>query len=308
MDSHSHESDSPDSTDHKKGLLYALLVNTSFIFIEVIIFLVSDSLTVFADLLHMITDSASIALALLVAYVSQKDPDSMRTYGYGRLEVLSGLGNALFLLAVVGYILFDSIQRLSNPPETFQSELIILVGIIGVGINILAAYFLHGSRENINVEGAFQHLIADAVGSIATLLAGVLIYFTGLYVFDVLFALVISGIILYSIKDLLYKCLNILLLGRPVEINIQEIENSLEDIENVVEVHHTHIWSISSEQTVMSTHIVINDEIHLSTVLNEAHNKLEDEFDIHHSTIQIETDEFVGQGSHKYHKEHKDEN
>lgn len=295
-----HSHDQSQSSKHKKGLLYAFLVNTSFVFIELAVFLISDSLTVFADLLHMITDSASIALALLVAYLAQRGSDKLRTYGYGRLEVLSGLANALFLLTVVGYIVFDSIQRVANPPETFQSELVILVGIVGVGVNILAAYFLYDSRDNINVEGAFQHLLADAVGSIATLLSGVFIYITELYVFDVVFALLISGIILYSIKDLLYESLNILLLGRPSEVDIKSIEDSLCEIDDVLEVHHTHIWSISSDQTVVSTHIVINDEQHLSRVLNEAHNKLDDEFNIHHSTIQVETESFTTKDQHSY--------
>lgn len=295
-----HNHDHHNSSNQKKGLLYAFLINTGFVFIELIVFLITDSLTVFADLLHMITDSVSIALALLVAYLAQKGSDKIRTYGYGRLEVLSGFANAVFLVAVVGYILFDSISRLSNPPESFQSGIVILVGVVGVGVNILAAYFLYDSRDNINVEGAFQHLLADAVGSVATLLAGVLIYFTELYVFDVLFALLISGIILYSIKDLLYESLNILLLGKPSELEIEDIEESLSELSNVTEVHHTHIWSVSSHQTIVSTHIVINDEEHLSRVLNESHSKLREDFDIYHSNIQVETEKFVGNENHRY--------
>lgn len=299
MGSHNHNHEKT-SSSQKKGLLYAFLINTSFVFIELAVFLISDSLTVFADLLHMITDSASIALALLVAYLAQRGADKIRTFGYSRLEVLSGLANALFLIVIVGYIVIDSINRVSNPPETFQSGLVILVGVVGVGVNILAAYVLYDSRNNINVEGAFQHLLADAVGSVATLLAGILIYFTGLYIFDVLFALLISGIILYSIKDLLYESLNILLLGRPSELTVTDIETVLEEIPIVDDAHHTHIWSISSQQTVVSTHIVIKDEEHLSRALNEAHSKLEDEFNIHHSTIQVETDEFVDAITHEY--------
>jgi cobalt-zinc-cadmium efflux system protein len=114
------------------------------------------------------------------------------------------------------------------------------------------------------------------------------------------FALLISGIIMYSIKDLLYESLNILILGKPSDIDINLIEDSLCEISDVLEVHHTHIWSISSDQTVVSTHIVINDEQHLSRVLNEAHNKLDSDFNIHHSTIQVETEDFTTKSQHNY--------
>lgn len=284
----------------EKGLLYAFLINTSFVVVEALVVIYFNSLTVFADLLHMVTDSASILFALAVAYLAKKGTDSMRTYGYERLEVLSGLANAVFLVGVVGYIVFHSIQRLSSTPEIINSNVLIVVGIVGVGVNLLAAYFLHSSRDNINVEGAFLHLVADAIGSIATLLAGIIIYFTGMYIFDVIFALIISGIILYSIKDLLYESINILLLGRPVELDIKTIEETLEGLDNVVEAHHTHIWSVSSSKTMMSTHLVINDEKHLSRVLDDAHELLDTEFDIHHSTIQVETEDFLDVQQHEY--------
>jgi len=284
-DDHSHT----DTT--QRALVFAFIINTVFLVIEVSAALYANSLTLLADALHMFTDSASILLAIAAAYFAQKAADELRTYGYHRLEVLGGFLNGLFLIGTVMYIAYDSYARLQNP-SPIESEIVIIIGILGLVANLLAAYMLTDHQHSLNAKGAYLHLLADAGGSIAAIFAGTLIYFTDLHIIDTIFAIIIGIIILYSTKSLLQKTLHILLQGTPAHTTVTEIKQTLEDIDGVVNAHHIHIWALKSDHAAASAHIVVGrDTAKHTTVLETSLSKLQ-ALGLSHSTVQIETKEF----------------
>ena len=156
-----HDHDPAGGERSMRALAAALLINTAFFVVELVGAYYADSLTLLADAVHMLTDSASIALALVAAWIATRPADEKRTYGYGRAEVLGAFLNALFLLATVGYILYDAYSRFQEP-QPVDPTVVIVVGVVGLAANLAAASLLSGHRDLLNVEGAFLHLLADA--------------------------------------------------------------------------------------------------------------------------------------------------
>lgn len=284
---HSHKSIAQQT---QQAILLAFAINTVFLCIELFGAVYADSLTLLADAFHMLTDSASLLLALLASYLAEKSADKLRTFGYQRAEVIGGLLNGLFLIGTVLFIVYDAYHRLQTQLEV-QSEIVILVGTIGLGANLLAAYVLRSNTQSVNVRGAYLHLVADAFGSIAAIISGVIIYFTKFYLVDVVFALIIAGIILWSVKSLLYDAVHILMQGTPTEVDLSEIEHILSNIDGVVDVHHIHLWSISSVETAVSAHIVVDDPSRNSEILDEALSILKSA-GVDHPTLQVEGPDF----------------
>lgn len=283
-------SDNHNSNHRRKALIIAFLINTSFIVVELFGAWYSGSLTLLSDALHMITDSSSILLAIVAAYVASKGADDLRTFGYHRVEVMSGIINGLFLIFTVLYIIFSSYQRLMES-QAVNGNIVIIIGIAGLLVNLLAAYFLHGHQSSVNTRGAYLHLISDALGSIAAIASGIIIKLTGVYLVDIVFAVIISMLILYSVKDMLKESINILLQGVPKDKDIKDVEDILSNIDGVKEVHHLHLWSINSEKDALSAHIVVGQNTSYSKVLENSLSEVED-YGIDHPTIQIETSEF----------------
>ena len=212
-----------DHHDHsnasRRALALALAINTAFLVVELAGALLADSLALFADAVHMLTDSASLGLALFAAWVATRPADSKRTYGYHRAEIIGALVNGLLLIAAVGYVLVDAYHRFQNP-RPVDPLVVVGVGAVGLGANLAAAWALSSHREALNVEGAFLHLVADAAGSVAAIAAGLVIWATGIYLVDPLFALLIAALVLYSTRDLLADSLNVLLQGTPRGVDI----------------------------------------------------------------------------------------
>lgn len=283
---HSHSHDHGDG--NVRGLAVALAINTVFFVVELAGALYADSLTLLADAAHMITDSASLALALFAAWMAARPADQRRTYGYQRAEILGALANGVFLLGVVGYILYDAVQRFQDP-RPIKPLVVVGVGIVGLAANLLAAYAIHGGRENLNVKGAYLHLLADAAGSVAAILLGVALYFTDFYVLDPLFAVLIAGLVLYSTQDLLTESVNILLQGAPEDVPIPEVVEVLESIDGVHEAHDVHVWALSSGQYACTAHVVVEEDADRDAVLDRCRHLLGERFDVDHATIQIET-------------------
>lgn len=291
--SHDHGGHSHDHSGRgRRVLAYALAINTAFFAIELVGARLSGSLALFADAIHMITDSGSIALALFAAWVATRPADAQRTYGYQRAEVLGALANAVFLVVVVGYILFDAFQRFQHPTP-IDTSIVIGVGVVGLGANLAAAYVLVGSRDLLNVEGAFLHLLADAAGSVAAIVAGIAISLTGWYLLDPLFAVGISALILYSMKDLLFEAVNILLQGAPRGVDVAEVTRYLSAMPGVIDVHDVHVWALSSNTYALTAHVVVTDETNSDDVIATCRRRLRDEFDIGHATIQVESEGYV---------------
>ena len=279
-----------DYKSERKALIIAFAINTSFIIVELVGAWYSGSLTLLSDAIHMITDSSSILLAIIASYIAMIGADSKRTFGYHRIEVISGLTNGVFLLVTVVYILFSSYQRYIEPTEV-DGALVIIIGFVGLMVNLSAAYFLHGENESVNIQGAYLHLISDALGSIAAILSGIVMILTGYYIVDILFAIIISALIAYSVKGMITKSINILLQGVPGDKNVNELKKILLRIDGVIDVHHIHIWSLNSKKDAMTAHVVVDENVKNSEVLKESLKSVED-YGIEHPTIQIEKPDF----------------
>lgn len=291
--SNGHDRDRDYSAAGRRALLVAFGINTGFVVVELVGALLADSLTLLADAAHMVTDSASLLLALFAAWVATRQPDARRTYGYHRAEVLGALANGLFLLAVVGYVLYDAFRRFGDP-QPVDAPLVIGVGVAGLAANLAAARVLSDHRGSLNVEGAFIHLVADAAGSVAAIVLGAALLITDWYLLDPLFAVLIAVLVLYSVWGLLEDSLNILLQGTPKGLDIDEVTTSLRDLPGVADVHHLHVWALDSQRTALSAHLVIDvegdAESDSTTVLRRAQQLLGERFDINHATLQLEGD------------------
>jgi cobalt-zinc-cadmium efflux system protein len=286
-----HSHDDGHAHDHtaasRRALLLALAVNTAFFVVELAGALLADSLTLLADAIHMLTDSASLLLALFAAWVSSRPADARRTYGYHRAEVLGALANGLFLLGVVGYIVYDAVQRFGNP-RPVDAPLVVGIGVVGLVANLVAAWLLSGHRDSLNVEGAFLHLLADAAGSVAAIALGLALVVTDWYVLDPLFALLVAALVLYSVWDLLRDSLNILLQGTPESVDVDEIRTALGELDGVTDVHHLHVWALDSQRTALSSHLVTATGADSDEILERAQRLLGTRFGINHATLQLE--------------------
>lgn len=289
MSGHDHGGHDHDHASHGfRALAIALAINTLFFVIELAGALYAGSLTLLADAVHMLTDSASLGLALFAAWIATRPADAKRTYGYQRTEVLGALANGLLLVVTVGYIVYEAIGRFRDPPAV-QPEVVVVVGVVGLLANLAAAYVLMGDRQNLNVRGAFLHLVADAGSSVATVFVGVALLYTDYLIIDPLFALLISAVILYSTRGLLGDSLNILLQGTPGDLDLEEIRGFLGDLDGVCDVHDVHVWALSSSRYALSAHLVVLEDADSDTVLERSRSVLQDRFGVDHATIQIES-------------------
>ncbi|GGL34894.1 cation transporter [Halarchaeum grantii] len=289
-DDHTHDDGhAHDHGGNQRALAVALAINTVFFVVELAGALYANSLTLLADAAHMLTDSGSLALALLAAYLATRAADRRRTYGYQRVEILGALANGVALVAIVVYVAYEAFARYGDP-QPVKAVPTILVGALGLAANLAGAYVLHGGQENLNVKGAYLHLLADAAGSVAAIALGVALYFTDLYVLDVLFSLCIAGLVLYSAKDLLRESLNILLQGAPSDVAVEDVAGTLAAIDGVRDVHDVHVWALASEQYACSAHVVVEADADRDAVLERARHALGAEHGVGHATIQVETE------------------
>ncbi|MFB6078080.1 MAG: cation diffusion facilitator family transporter [Halarchaeum sp.] len=294
---HDHADHDHDETGHghshdhggnRRALLIALAINTVFFVVELAGALYANSLTLLADAAHMLTDSGSLALALLAAYLATRAADRRRTYGYQRVEILGALANGVALVAIVVYVAYEALVRYGDP-QPVKAVPTVVVGVVGLAANLAGAYVLHGGQENLNVRGAYLHLLADAAGSLAAVALGVALLFGDYYVLDLLFSLVIAGLVLYSAKDLLRDSLNVLLQGAPRDVEVDDVAAALTDIDGVTDAHDVHVWALASQQYACSAHVVVATDADRDAVLERCRHVLGESFDISHATVQIET-------------------
>lgn len=297
--SHHHDDDHLDHAHDLKAvsrrrLLIALLINAAFLVVEVIGGLWANSLALLADAGHMLTDVAALALALFMARLAARPATPERTFGFLRAEVLGAFANGATLVLVVGLVLVEAWRRLGDP-QPVQGPLMLGVAVAGLLANVVSAWVLAGSRkENVNVEGAFLHMVADALGSVGAIAAALVIYFFGWYPIDPIASVVIGLLILWSSWKLLKTTLNILLEATPENINYDEVKTALEGMEHVERVHDLHIWTITSGAPMLTGHLSLagccSGTDHWQQCLKEAREMLESRFGIAHSTLQIEPD------------------
>ncbi len=281
------------SEGNVKRLQIALLLTGTFMIVEVIGGILSGSLALLADAGHMLTDTMALALAALAFRVSSRPADSKRSYGYQRFQILAAFINGLTLLVVVGWILFEAVRRLMSPPEV-MGPMMLAVASAGLLVNIFAFIVLHGGdKENMNIQGAALHVASDLLGSIAAIVAAIVIIYTAWMPIDPILSILVALLILRSAWHLLKRSAHILLEGAPEWLDQDRMQKRLiERIPAVNSIHHVHVWGLTPQHLMLTMHVALKDNPpHPTDVVRRVKNVLREDFGISHSTIEIETDD-----------------
>lgn len=276
------------AAQHAGKLGWALALTATYMIAEVIGGLITGSLALLADAAHMLTDVGGLALALLAIRFAAREATPQRTYGYLRMEVLSALTNAVVLLLLTIYILYEAYQRFLAPPE-IQSGPMLVVAAIGLIVNLVSMRLLAGgSSESVNVKGAYFEVLSDMLGSIGVIVAALLMMWKGWRLADPIIGAGIGLFIVPRTLLLLKQVTHILMEGVPPNIDIGILERKLAGIAGVTAVHDLHVWTITSGFDAMSCHIVVADLSMNREVLKEARQIMKEGFGIDHVTIQVE--------------------
>lgn len=276
------------TTDTNKAFLLSAALNTVFVIVEVIFGFLANSLALLADAGHNFVDVLTLLLAWGANTLANIKPTNRRTYGYRRATILAALFSSLALLGTMMMITHEAILRLQSTVEP-QSILIIIVAAVGVIINFAtAALFLGHKDSDLNVKGAFLHLLADGLVSVAVVLGGLIIFFTGWLLVDPILSLLIVVTIAYSGWGLLKDSFNLSIDAVPQNIDIEEVKTYLLNLPGVTDIHDLHIWAMSTTQVAMTAHI-LRESVNIDDdFLHQTTKELKDKFGIHHATIQIE--------------------
>ena len=278
------------SAGANRSRLAAVFGLTLVIFIvELVGGIVSNSLALLADAGHMFTDVAGIGLALLAIWFASRPANGGRTFGYLRLEILAAVVNAVLLFAVAAFVLFEAWRRWSEPPE-IASGLMLVVAMAGLGANAVSLFMLrHAQRESLNMRGAYLEVMGDFAGSAAVIIAAVVITLTGWLQADALASAAIGLLILPRTWSLLREAVDVLLEATPKGIDLDEVRSHILEAPGVADVHDLHAWTITSGMNVVSAHVVLGEAADPPAVLDHLCRCLSGDFDIEHSTFQLES-------------------
>ena len=275
----------------KRSLIFALVLISTYMVAEVIGGIMSGSLALLADAGHMLTDAAAIMMALVAMWIAQKEASVERTFGYHRTEILAALANTFALWAIAGWIVFEAYHRAFREDVEVVGLPVLIVGIGGFLINLAAAWVLHrSSGESLNVEGAFQHVIADLLGSVGVIVSAILIMTLEWHLADPILSVVIALLIVYNTRRLILDILNVLLEGTPEHVDVYKLCSDLEEMEGVTLIHDVHVWTITSGNEAFTAHILLDpaysgDIDRLGLMMKAL---LHNEYGIGHVTIQLE--------------------
>jgi len=267
----------------------ALGITISFFIIELVGGILTNSLALLTDAWHMLNHILALIFALVAAWLALRPITMQRTYGYYRAEILAAFLNGIFLWAVVVFIFYEALQRIQQPAEV-ESLNMLIIAILGLIANGLSAVTLSRSKdESLNVKGAFLHVVADILGSIGAISAGLVMLFTGWYQADPLISMMIGVLIFYSSGELVRDSLNVLLEGVPSHIDVSAVERRIVEVKGVKEIHDLHVWCITpTKMCCMSGHVVVKKGTNRKKLITTLINVLKEEFGIDHTTIQLE--------------------
>ena len=272
-------------------LKWALIISSVYFFAELIAGFLTNSLALLSDAGHMLSDIGALGLSIFAFRVAKRPATHHSTYGYHRVEILAALFNGLMLWLIVGVIFTSAYNRLFNPPAVESSGMIV-VAFLGLLVNIAAAAILHAGHhhQNLNMRGAFLHVLSDAVGSVGAIAAGAIMLATGWYLADPLISIFIGALILFSSWSLVKDSLSVLMQSVPKGIHLDEVRQTIEAVDGVNKVHDLHVWAVTSDIYTLSAHAVVENGGDFHQVLNGIEDTLKERFNIEHTTIQLETE------------------
>ena len=285
---HHHDHDHSHSHNPQRILLIVLALNVVYMFAEAIGGWWANSLALLSDAGHMFADVAALALSLLAARFAVRPATPNKTYGYFRMEILAALANGVTLIGVSLLICYEAYHRL-HQSEAIQAKIMIPISIGGLVVNLISAKVLHGAHEHdLNLRGAFLHVIGDLLGSLAAIVAGLLVLWQGWLWADPVFSVLICVLIVFSSWRLVSEAVNVLLEGTPSHINTAAVEAAMRTVEGVRDIHDLHIWTITSNRHSITAHVIINEGSNSYQILRELRELLSEKFKLSHSTLQME--------------------
>ena len=285
-DGHQH-----DHQHHLQGKFRFAILLTTFVFgVELVGGILSNSLALLSDAAHVFSDSLSLIMSWLAIYLSTRPATSSRTYGYHRTEVFAAFINGVSLIAISGWIFYEAVQRFMEP-EPVKSKEMLVVAIFGFVANMAIVWLFHGEgHKNLNVRSAVLHVIGDALASVGVIVGGVVIYYTSWFIVDPILSCAIGLVVLVGAVRVTKEAVHILLEGSPKHADAQKVAACISTIDAVKDVHDMHIWSLCSNYLALSTHVSIAEDASKSShdLRQEINDKLQTQFGIFHTTIQIE--------------------
>ena len=297
MAHHHHDHDGGRAT-HARPIAITLGLVVLYMVLEVVGGLLSGSLALLADAGHMLSDAGALALTLFAMGVARRPPTPERTYGYYRAEILAALVNGATLVAIALLIFVEAYERLSQPREV-EGPLMMAVATGGLVVNVVGLWLLHGGRDaNLNMHGAWLHVLSDALGSVQAIAAGALIWAFGWNFVDPIASVMIGLLVIYSSWSLIQQSVAVLMEGTPGHIKVDEVRSALLRLPDVSEVHDLHVWTISSGFVTLSAHLTCLDPAKRDDVLQAAQHVLASRFHIRHTTIQLDRDPSCESAAH----------
>ncbi len=289
---HNHGHDHTHGTN-KKVLLISFLIITSYMVVEAVGGFLTNSLALLADAGHMLSDSISLAIALIAFKFGEKTASKCKTFGYKRFEILAAVLNGMTLIIIALYIFYEAVKRFANPPEVATTGMLI-VSSIGLVVNIFVAWIMMRKsdvEENLNMRGAYLHVIGDMLGSIGAIVAALLMMFFGWGWADPLASVIVGFLVLRSGYFVAKSGLHVLMEGTPQNVDIDEVIHTIESEKGIQSIHDLHVWSITSGLNALSCHAVVSDEVTIAEseqLLRNIEHQLAHK-NINHVTIQLET-------------------
>jgi len=280
---HGHHSESAPS----RPLVVAVALTTGYALVELVGGLWSGSLALLADCGHLVTDAAALLFSLAANRLAQRPASERHSFGLARAEVIAAFVNSLALLAVVAWLLIEGVARIRNPVRV-NGAAVLLIAAVGLAVNLVVAWVLSRHRDNLNMRAALLHVLGDLLGSVGTLVAGAVIYFTGYTVVDPLLSMLVSGLILRSTLGVLKESTLVLLDSVPSGVEFQEVGRALARIEGVQSIHDLHVWSMVPGRNAVSAHLLVDRIERWPQILREARQVLARDFGIDHVTLQPE--------------------
>jgi cobalt-zinc-cadmium efflux system protein len=283
-----HEHGSSAREGNRRALAVVLTLTASFTVVEIIGGLLTGSLALLADAGHMLSDNLSLGIALFASWLAGRPATPEKSFGYRRAEILAALANGMTLVAISVWIFVEAYSRLREPTDVLGGPML-AVAALGLLVNVAGAIVLYRSGgENLNVEGAMRHVVADALGSVGAMLAATVIILTGWRYADPLISIAIGFLILGSSWKLLRDSTNILLEATPRNLNAEEVGHKMAAAEGIVEVHDLHIWTITSGFPALAAHVLVGRDEDCHARRRELEELLAHEFDISHTTLQVD--------------------
>lgn len=288
-DHHDHHGHHHHHTNNKKVLLISFILISTFMVVEVIGGILTNSLALLSDAAHMLSDAFALGLSLFAFKLSERMSNSEKTYGYKRFEILAAFINGITLVAISIYIFWEAYHRFLEPPNV--SGMMLWIATIGFIINIIVALILikgGDTKNNLNLRSALLHVLGDLLGSVGAIVAGLLILFFNWNIADPIASVLVAILILISGYRVTSDSMHILMEGTPTHLSFEKIENKLTNLDGVINIHDLHVWTITSGFPALSCHLVVEEEVDRDLLLLKATKLLQEEFSIEHSTIQIE--------------------